>query len=194
MYKKELDQASCSYSHTDQPRSFQLQKHNLSESQEESESPQPDFSSLADPQKTCLTALCLPQDTSITDLSAPGNEKQPRKDLVNEICNKACSQNSMVKSQIINKKIKSYTCDVCGKSFMSTGNLKQHKLIHTGQKNHVCDVCYKAFTQAGNLKQHKLIHTGQKNHVCDVCNKAFTHASHLKRHKLIHTGEETTHV
>jgi len=192
VYKKELDQASCSYSHTDQPCSFQLQKHNLSENQEEPESTQPDFSSLADPQSG-LTALCLPQDK---DLSAPGNENETRKDCANEIDNKACSQNTMVKSQIINKKTKRQSCDVCGKSFISTGNLKQHKLIHTGpeRKSHVCDVCNKAFTQASHLKQHKLIHTGQKNHVCDVCNKAFTEAGHLKRHKLVHTGKETNQV
>ncbi|XP_049796038.1 zinc finger protein 493-like [Schistocerca nitens] len=84
-----------------------------------------------------------------------------------------------------------HKCDVCGKLFTCSRNLKVHELIHTGKRPHECGVCGKSFTQSAHLKTHKLIHTGKRPHECDVCGKSFIESGHLKTHKLIHTGKRS---
>ncbi|XP_049945446.1 zinc finger protein 239-like isoform X1 [Schistocerca serialis cubense] len=107
-------------------------------------------------------------------------------------------------------------CDICGKLFTRSGDLKRHVFIHSRKRPHKCDIRDKSYAQsvrlktrilirtgrkphkheisgksyARDLKTQSLIHTGKKPHKCDICGKSFTTAGNLKKHTFIHTGKQ----
>ncbi|XP_049770042.1 zinc finger protein 429-like isoform X1 [Schistocerca cancellata] len=85
---------------------------------------------------------------------------------------------------------RTHKCDICGKLFARSCDLKRHALIHTGKRPHKCDICDKSFAQSCHLKTHILIHTGKKPHKCDICGKSFATSGSLKAHAFIHTGQK----
>lgn len=99
--------------------------------------------------------------------------------------------------------IRPYTCEICGKRFSYSNDLKKHQYIHTGERPHHCDLCDKAFTQLTNLKNHKrVVHQGirpikkskgsnsvEKPFKCELCSASFKRVSNYKIHKKkIHQG------
>ena len=47
-----------------------------------------------------------------------------------------------------------HECDVCEKSFRTSGVLKVHMRIHTNEKPYECHVCEKRYRQSSGLKYH----------------------------------------
>ncbi len=88
------------------------------------------------------------------------------------------------------KRKRGHECDVCEKSFTTSGSLKIHMRIHTNEKPYECDVCEKSFSRSDTLKEHMRTHTNEKPYECDVCEKRFTQSSNLKVHMRIHTNEK----
>ncbi|XP_069673314.1 zinc finger protein 189-like isoform X2 [Periplaneta americana] len=72
-----------------------------------------------------------------------------------------------------------FHCDVCGKPFRRSGNLKRHALIHTSDWPFKCDVCGKCFTASSYLSSHEHIHNELK---CEVCGRSFSASWDLNRH------------
>ena len=45
-----------------------------------------------------------------------------------------------------NKELR-YTCDVCMKQFVESGNFKRHMRRHTGERPYSCGICLLTFSQ-----------------------------------------------
>ncbi|CAH1776325.1 unnamed protein product [Owenia fusiformis] len=48
-----------------------------------------------------------------------------------------------------------WSCDICGKKFISITHLNNHKNVHTGEKPFKCPLCLKGFTQTSSLNLHQ---------------------------------------
>lgn len=51
------------------------------------------------------------------------------------------------------------TCEICGKTFSSPGNLRSHQYLHDERKRYICSYCGKEFVRNANLKEHINLHT-----------------------------------
>ena len=82
-----------------------------------------------------------------------------------------------------------YSCDICGKKYTRSHQLKIHKRSHEGKKPYQCEVCQKKFTDNSRLKAHVKIHTDEYAYKCTVCGKAFKQRRTLRQHALTHSSD-----
>ena len=80
------------------------------------------------------------------------------------------------------------SCTICGKIYGAKPMKRHIRSAHTAndQKKFKCEVCGKGFVNSHELKDHKNIHTGEKPYKCEICPVSFaskgTHAMHQRRH------------
>ena len=59
-----------------------------------------------------------------------------------------------ISSQTAQTGIKTFGCEICGRTFNYKANLKTHYRIHTGEKPYKCDLCGGEFRHLNRYKVH----------------------------------------
>ncbi|CAJ1048320.1 zinc finger protein 436-like [Xyrichtys novacula] len=83
-----------------------------------------------------------------------------------------------------------FKCEVCGKAYASENTLKSHRWEHVRDKPFKCDVCQKSFAFKLQLRIHCRTHSDKKPYTCDKCGKSVSDLQSLYRHNMIHSGEK----
>lgn len=83
---------------------------------------------------------------------------------------------------------KNFHCDICGKAYSCLSMMKTHRTTHFDKK-FICDVCGRSFFHAAHLKRHKLMHQEVRPFQCSTCGKGFNQEANLRRHQAFHTGD-----
>ncbi|XP_008277315.1 zinc finger and BTB domain-containing protein 16-A [Stegastes partitus] len=85
----------------------------------------------------------------------------------------------------------SMRCNVCGAELPDNEAVEQHRKMHSGMKTYSCELCGKSFLDSLRLRMHLLSHSaGEKAIVCDQCGAQFQTEESLEAHRQIHTGSD----
>ncbi|XP_046563808.1 uncharacterized protein LOC124272667 [Haliotis rubra] len=89
------------------------------------------------------------------------------------------------------RKVNSFPCGECAKTFPRPSNLKKHMSVHSKEKPYSCKHrgCEKTFSILRNLNRHMRTHKEDKPFSCSQCEETFTQSSELKDHMRSHSGE-----
>ena len=55
----------------------------------------------------------------------------------------------------VEEKKKPFVCKTCGKGFSLKKRFQEHNNIHTGERPYQCDLCEKTFNSSGNMYMHR---------------------------------------
>lgn len=82
-----------------------------------------------------------------------------------------------------------FKCNLCGKVFRGTDNLKRHMDLHDSSKKFKCEICDNSYA-IGYKWGHMRTHTDEKKYQCSVCGALCRSLYGLNIHVLTHTGEK----
>ncbi|CAL8127435.1 unnamed protein product [Orchesella dallaii] len=133
--------------------------------------------------------LTFNKDGRPTKSKAEETPEKPQKLHKCDICGKSFQTCRNLKNHVgAHNQERKYICEICGVSYRHKIGLETHVAIHNGESKFQCQICKKIFTQKSGLQRHSRIHTGKYMFQCDLCGKQFIHHSSFSSHKLIHEG------
>lgn len=80
------------------------------------------------------------------------------------------------------KKKKSISCEICGRSASSAKGLKRHHLLVHAEKKFPCLLCTKAYPSQKQLDSHMNVHTRKELYICDFCQGVFVNIKYIREH------------
>ncbi|XP_037774556.1 zinc finger protein 189-like [Penaeus monodon] len=108
-----------------------------------------------------------------------------------EVCGKTFDNKTYIKIHMrVHTKEKPYGCEFCNKAFSRKSDQVKHKRVHTKERPYSCEICKQAFSQKKSLVKHMRVHTKEKPYICEICNRAFAHTSSRVIHMRVHTKEK----
>lgn len=88
---------------------------------------------------------------------------------------------------------KKFTCENCGRSFLTKGAQHNHTLrMHSGLERSIpCELCGKLFKTVVDVRLHMVTHRARqlRVHRCDECNLTFRKEEPLKKHMILHNAD-----
>lgn len=72
------------------------------------------------------------------------------------------------------KKEKAFKCDLCTKSYVNKGSLRDHvQKHHLKIKNYECSICKKGFFDKYQWREHSKMHKRRESKQCTLCDAVF---------------------
>lgn len=140
-----------------------------------------------------------PDDKSIEDNIEESPKKERRKSFKCEVegCFKTFHHltSFIMHGKCVHSDERSFTCEICSKSFKTRSNLNVHIKMHNNQRDHKCSMCPLSFFTSSHLKAHLKVHLKETTYACKVsgCGKKFIHSSSFKKHQNFHNGVKNHH-
>lgn len=79
-----------------------------------------------------------------------------------------------------------FQCEVCGKTFIDKGYLRNHSVSHAKERLHKCHVCGHDFHRQSSLKRHIQSHSEDKQFSCTLCEYQTNRKHLMYRHADLH--------
>lgn len=159
----------------------------------------------------------LHSDESDEESESENNDDSPLATKHNQLCTDCGKFFNRRRPHTCEHKVKPFSCNICGKRFVSEASLNSHSKVHDDNYEHQCKYCYVTFktkvdkigheqnhvTQEKPYKCydcsetfatykarriHLVHHRGPPQLKCDICGIEFYRSINLRRHLVVHTG------
>ena len=140
-------------------------------------------------EKTINKELCTECGVSVTNLKQHLDNVHNGEKQICPQCGKELKNLHSLKEHLKTAHDK-LTCTICGKMYGAKPMKRHIRSAHTAndQKKFKCEVCGKGFSYSHDLKDHHNIHTGEKPYKCELCPVAFASKGTYHMHQRRHLG------